>query len=85
LSKYAEHGFDPRDMGADASLHIDAIVQEHRIVNWVNNTDVQNQMKMAIEDYLFELKEVRGFDLTFEDVDRILELCLDIARVRYPA
>jgi type I restriction enzyme R subunit len=85
LSKYAGNGFDPRDTGAAASLHIDAIVQDHKIVNWVNNIDVQNQMKGAIEDYLFELKEARGFDLTFEEVDRILDLCLDIARVRYPA
>ena len=85
FSQYAGNGFDPRETGAEASLHIDAIVQDHTIVNWVNNTDVQNQMKGAIEDYLFELKEARGFDLTFEDVDRILELCLEIARVRYPA
>jgi hypothetical protein len=46
---------------------------------------VQNQIKGAIEDYLFELKAKRDFDLTFEDIDRILELCLDIARVRHPA
>jgi type I restriction enzyme R subunit len=85
FSKYARNGFDPRDTGAEAGLHIDGIVQDHTIVNWVNNTDVQNQMKGAIEDYLFELKEAHGFDLTFEDIDRILELCLDIARVRYAA
>jgi type I restriction enzyme R subunit len=85
FSTYTEHGFDPRDTGAEAGLHIDAIVQDHTIVNWVNNTDVQNQIKGAIEDYLFELKEARGFDLTFEDIDRVLELCLDIARVRYAA
>jgi len=40
-------------------------------------------MRTAIEDYLFELKDEHGLDLTFEDIDSIMEQCLDIARVRY--
>jgi hypothetical protein len=40
-------------------------------------------MMGAIEDYLFDLKEQNGIDLTFEDIDRILEMVLDIARTRY--
>ena len=48
-----------------------------------NNTDVQNRMMGAIEDYLFDLKEQHRIDLTFEDIDRILEMVLDIARTRY--
>jgi len=83
FANYTEDSFDSRDTSADAGLYIDSIVQEHIIVNWANNTDVQNRMKGAIEDYLFELKEERGIGLTFDDIDRILELCLDIARVRY--
>jgi type I restriction enzyme R subunit len=52
-------------------------------VNWTNNTDVQNRMMGAIEDYLFELKDQHDVGLTFEDIDRILEMVLDIARTRY--
>ena len=83
--KGAENGFDQRETGADAALHIDDIVQDHKIVNWINNTYTQNQMKGAIEDYLFDLQEEYGVALNFEDIDYILELCLDIARTRYPA
>ncbi len=78
-----EDGIELREISADAGLHIDKIVQQHRIVSWENNMDVQNRMKGAIEDYLFELKNERELDLDFDDIDRILELCLDIARVRY--
>jgi len=86
FDKYADqNAIDPRDLGADAGLKIDEIVRERRVVYWTHNADVQNQMKGAIEDYLFELKEKKGFDLTFEDIDQILESCLDIARVRYRA
>ena len=83
---FAEHegdGFDPRSASMAASMAIDEIIQQNRIVNWTSNTDVQNRMMGAIEDYLFELQEEQGLELTFEDIDRILEMVLDIARTRY--
>lgn len=83
FTAYGGDTFDARTASTDASLAIDDIIQQNRIVNWTNNTDVQNRMMGAIEDYLFELKENHGVDLTFEDMDRILEMVLDIARTRY--
>lgn len=85
FSSYAGDGFEPRGTGVEAALRIDDIVQEHTIVNWTRNADIQNRMKGAIEDYLFELQEAYSFQLSFDDIDHILDLCLDIARVRYPA
>ena len=72
-----------RDIGATVSLAIDDIVQEHRIVHWTRNIDVQNRMKGAIEDCLFELMERENLELSFKEIDRILESVLDIARARY--
>lgn len=80
---YRGNSFDPQDSAADAGLRIDEIIRGRRIVNWETNPDVQNQMKNEIEDYLHELKSKRGFDLSFEGIDRILEKCLAIARTRY--
>ncbi|OGV78388.1 MAG: hypothetical protein A3K19_20195 [Lentisphaerae bacterium RIFOXYB12_FULL_65_16] len=68
-----------------ASLEIDRIVREMRIVNWEDNTDVQNRMRTAIEDLLFELKGEYGVALTFGDIDAAMEKCLEIAKVRYPS
>ena len=72
-----------RDISATVSLAIDDVVQKHRIVHWTRNTDVQNRMKLAIEDYVFELMERENLELSFEEIDRILDSVLDIARVRY--
>jgi type I restriction enzyme R subunit len=83
FARYAADGFEPRSTSTTASLAIDDIIQQNRIVNWTNNTDVQNRMMSAIEDYLFDLKDQHGIDMTFEDIDRILEMVLDIARTRY--
>ena len=85
FSKYADDHFEPMDASADAGIAIDDIINELKIVNWINNSDIQNQMMNRIEDYLFELKDSQDFDLTFDDIDRLLELLLDIARVRHAA
>ena len=74
---------DVRDVSVRASLAIDDIIQAHRIVHWARNPDVQNRMKGEIDDYLFDLRDKEGIALRFEEIDRILESVLDIARLRY--
>jgi type I restriction enzyme R subunit len=68
---------------AAASLKIDQIIRDIKIVNWENNNDIQNHMRTEIEDYLFELKDTQEVGLTFDGIDSIMEQCLDVARVRY--
>jgi type I restriction enzyme R subunit len=87
LEPLGRHAADPgegRELSADAALRIEDIIQDEKIVSWTNNADVQNRMKNRIEDYLHDLKQELGLTLTFEDIDLILEKCLDIARRRYP-
>ena len=83
FATHTNHAVNARVISAAASLAIDDIVQAHRIVNWTRNTDVQNRMKGAIDDYLFELKDKKRIELSFEEIDCVLESVLDIARVRY--
>ena len=82
FATHADKQLDMKAIGAAAALRIDDIIQSKRIVNWTNNADVQNQMQTAIEDYLHEL-EGSGLELSFDEIDLILEKCLDIARRRY--
>ncbi len=74
---------DIADAGADVALAIDEIIRDMRIVSWAANADVQNRMRTRIEDYLFELKDQRGIQMSFEDIDAIMEDCLKVARLRY--
>lgn len=73
---------DPQ--AADFALKIDEIIERLRIVNWAQDNDVQNKMRIEIEDQLFELKKTAQLDFGFDDIDEIIEQCLDIARVRHP-
>jgi type I restriction enzyme R subunit len=72
------------DIASDAALAVDDIINELRIVNWTTNNDVQNQMRTRIEDYLWDLRDARGVDLAVDQIDLIMERCLDVARVRCP-
>lgn len=71
------------DVSAEAGVRIDEIILNNRIVNWTNNSDVQNRMKNEIEDMLCELSEARDLGLDFDAIDQIMEQCLEIARLRY--
>ena len=81
----ATQSTDGQQMATEAAIKIDEIIRSLMIVNWTNNADIQNRMRTAIEDSIFELRQRHGLNLTFDDIDAILEKCLDIARVRYTA
>ena len=70
------------DLLAEIALDIEGIIDGNRIVQWVDNPDVQNKMRMEIEDRLFDFAHQNGFKLDFEQVDVVLERCLEVAKHR---
>jgi type I restriction enzyme R subunit len=84
LASRSEEREDLDGVAAEAALGIEGIVDELRIVNWTNNQDQQNRMRTRIEDYLFELKERTGLAISFEEMDAIMDNCIDVAKVRVP-
>jgi type I restriction enzyme R subunit len=74
---------DHRQMAADAALRIDEIVVRNRVVDWTSNIDIQNQISNEIDDYLYELKESSAIDLTLDQMDKIVENAVSVAKVRY--
>lgn len=82
FQKYDGQGFHASECSADAALAIDRLVLDRRCVDWTTNADVQNRMKTDVEDFLFDLKEQHNIPLTLEDIDQILDRCIEIARVR---
>lgn len=73
-----------RQASAEIALRIDEILESRRIVNWVHNPDQQNAMRTEMEDYLFDAKERLGVPLGFDDIDRIMEECIEVFKVRRP-
>ncbi|MCE5322426.1 HsdR family type I site-specific deoxyribonuclease [bacterium] len=79
-----KHGIDndERDIWSEAAIGIEDIIRVHKKVDWETDVDKQNQMRNDIEDYLFDMKDKCGLELTFDDIDVIMEQCLDIAKLR---
>lgn len=74
---------ESREEAAQAALRIDEIIHRNRVVDWVSNLDAQNNMRNEIDDYLYELREESGIDLSLDDMDLIVENSIDIAKARY--
>jgi type I restriction enzyme R subunit len=74
-----------KTIAREIAIGMDDIIAHRRIVNWTTNPDVQNQMKTELEDMLFDLAKRHGLSLTFDEIDRIMEECIEIARHRYAA
>ena len=63
----------------EAALSIDRILRDLHVRDWTANRDQQNAMRTAMEDALFELTGKHGLAPDFEDLDAIMDRCLDIA------
>jgi type I restriction enzyme R subunit len=83
INKFESGENDPRKFSADVGLMIDDIVQDCLIVDWINNKDIQNTMLNKIEEYLYTVKDQYGIELSFDDIDTIMEQSLNVAKTRY--
>lgn len=73
-----------QDEVAQLAARIDDIVLAKRKVDWTTDMDVQNQMRIAIEDAIFAFKAAHGLDIDFDTIDRLLDRVIDVARRRVP-
>ena len=84
FESHKDDGVDTVNAATEASLAIDEIIMNMHIVNWTTNLDRQNQMRNKIEDRIFELQDKYNVELAFDEIDSIMDQCLDIAKVRVP-
>jgi type I restriction enzyme R subunit len=76
--------YGKESLAADVAVKIDDAVRERLRVDWRSNPDVQNEMRNAIDDLLYQAKSDKGVSLTTEGMDSIVERSIDIAKNRYP-
>jgi type I restriction enzyme R subunit len=82
LSKYEPDQARLEAIGADAAVAINQIIDRRRVVNWTENSDVQNRMKTDIEDKLVEMRDRYDVPLSWADIDGVLDGVLNVARRR---
>lgn len=86
LIRQAIESGDVADVTAEAAeqvaLAIDTVIDRLAIVDWQNDADVQNRMKIEMEEEIFKWKDLHGLTLNFDQIDRILDECIGAARAR---
>jgi type I restriction enzyme R subunit len=84
LSRYEPDQAKLEAVGAGTAVAISQIIEDRRVVNWTENADVQNRMKTAMEERLFELRD-HGIELSLDDIDALLDALLSVAKRRNAA
>jgi len=69
-----------KNVSAKIAVIIDEIIQRNTAVDWHLKKDVQNKMLNEIEDYL---ADKTNLNLSYEEIDLIMERIMDIAKRRY--
>jgi type I restriction enzyme R subunit len=68
---------------ANIAAQVETIIEGLKIRDWVDNDDVHNEMRNAIEDYLYdEIEPAQNIRFSNLELDEIIEQVVDIARKR---
>lgn len=73
-----------RDWACEIAVAADDIIQPMLEVDWQNKVDVTRKMILLIGDYLIdEIRDKYDLKLSFEEIDRIAEQIVEVAKLRY--
>ena len=65
---------------AQIALDIEGTIERHKVRDWPNNDGVINEIERDIDDYLFDLRDSHGIELTIEDIDHLIERFISVAK-----
>lgn len=86
LSEVFENSFgkevvlQQKNVLANIGIDISKIIEKLIIRDWKKNIDVIKEMENEVEDYLMAHRKSLGVDITFDDLDVILDKCLKVAK-----
>lgn len=67
---------------ADNAVKVHEIIEGLKIRDWQGNKDIQNKMAVELEDMLYSLKGRHGLDLSSDDIEKISETLIMVAKRR---
>lgn len=69
-------------MTFDEIINHTLIVDGSVLVDWQQKSDIIGRMKIELEDYLIdEVKRKYGLNFSFDDMDTIIDGCVDVAKL----
>jgi type I restriction enzyme R subunit len=79
-----------KEISIQTALQIDELIQDSvldngkPIIDWQYKTNITGKLLIEIGDYLIdEVRDKYNVDLSFKDMDKIAEDCIEVAKIRY--
>jgi type I restriction enzyme R subunit len=90
LSEKIQDNVICKEISIQTALQIDDLIQDavldngKPIIDWQFKTNITGKLLIEIGDYLIdEVRDKYNIDLSFKDMDKIAEDCLEVAKIRY--
>jgi type I restriction enzyme R subunit len=90
LSEKIHDNIVRKEVATQSALQIDDLIQDSvldngkPIIDWQYKTNITGKLLIEIGDYLIdEVRDKYSIDLSFKDMDKIAEDCIEVAKIRY--
>ncbi|MCO5231951.1 MAG: HsdR family type I site-specific deoxyribonuclease [Chitinophagales bacterium] len=90
LSEKIQDNIIRKEVATHTALQIDDLIQDSvldngkAIIDWQYKTNITGKLLIEIGDYLIdEVRDKYNVDLSFKDMDKIAEDCIEVAKIRY--
>jgi len=90
LSDKIQDNIVRKEVATQTALQIDDLIQDSvldsgkPIIDWQFKTNITGKLLIEIGDYLIdEVRDKYNVDLSFKDMDKIAEDCIEVAKIRY--
>ncbi|GAB1418375.1 HsdR family type I site-specific deoxyribonuclease [Bacteroidales bacterium] len=90
LSEKIQDNIIRKEVATQTALQIDDLIQnsvldnEKAIIDWQYKTNITGKLLIEVGDYLIdEVRDKYNVDLSFKDMDKIAEDCIEVAKIRY--
>ena len=90
LSKKIQDNIISKEVATQTALQIEDLIHSivldnaKPIIDWQYKTNITGKLLIEIGDYLIdEVRDKYNVDLSFQEMDKIAEDCIEVAKIRY--
>jgi type I restriction enzyme R subunit len=90
LSEKIQNNLVRKEVSTQTALQIDDLIQNavldnsKPVIDWQYKTNITGKLLIEIGDYLIdEVRDKYKVDLSFKDIDKLAEGCIEVAKIRY--
>jgi type I restriction enzyme, R subunit len=70
-------------LGMDTIIRNNVFEQGKQVIDWQNKLDIEGQIKIQIDDYIFELKDRFNLEIDFDELDTLIAESIKVAKFKY--